>query len=208
MTGLKLEEIDHIVMGMKVAERALPRMVWIVQSLKPMDRTKVQAALKAARGPDSLRWAGPQTLILAAGPKDLEAVPAEPGAGIGHLPAPLQAFLLERLGKVAQAWVVGSAADWKKTALFFLLKDLPAEEQQVLANVHTLGVWLQCEQGLVLNGAAQCADEPAAQALNKYLDRWHKDNFKHFQQETWVTAQARGSVQAMEQTFAGHGKAK
>src|SRR5262249_20700652 len=46
-TGLSLEEMDHLVLGLRVEEHILPRVTLVVQTRRPMDTKKVVAALKA-----------------------------------------------------------------------------------------------------------------------------------------------------------------
>jgi hypothetical protein len=185
-TGLSLDEIDHAVLGLDVANQVIPHLVLVVQTRHRYDPEKVQRELKASRSPepgkklfrfhvgrppvDAVLWfAAERTLIVALTPEDMERVPATPEPGIAHLAAPLQEMLKTRLGPGDQAWAVGHAADWEKTTVKLPLAALRKDDRQTLEKVRTFGTWLQFDEGLTLNGAFRCADDPAAQALEKYL---------------------------------------
>jgi hypothetical protein len=185
-SGLRLEEIDHVVLGLNITNRLLPRVILVVQTRQPYDPEKVRAALKArasAEGGkplyrfqlegqrlDAVLWlAGERTLIFGREAEDLQDVPATPRTGIEHLSRPLQTMLRERLGRVAPVWVVGHAEDWDRTAARLLLASRPKEVRRTLESVKSFGVWLQFGQGLTLNGACHCADEKAARSLETYL---------------------------------------
>ena len=194
-TGLSLGEIDHAVLGLDVANQVIPHLVLVVQTRHRYDPEKVQRALRATRSPepgkqlfrfhverppvDAVLWfAAERTLVVALTQEDLERVPETPAPGIGHLTPPLQDMLKTRLGPGDQVWAVGHAADWEKTTAKLLSGALRRRDRQVLEDVRTFGAWLQFDEGLRLNGAFHCADEPAAEALEKYLARPEGDERK------------------------------
>jgi hypothetical protein len=185
-TGLSLDEIDHAVLGLDVANQVIPHLVLVVQTRHRCDPEKVQQALRATRSPEPdrnlyrfhvekppveavLRFAAERTLIVALNSEDMERVPVTPEPGIAHLAAPLREMLTKRLGPGDPVWAVGHAADWEKTTAKLLLGTLRKEDRQALEKVRTFGAWLQFDEGLRLNGAFHCADDPSAQALEKYL---------------------------------------
>jgi hypothetical protein len=185
-TGLSLDEIDHAVLGLDVANQAIPHLVLVVQTRHRYDPEKVQRALRATRSPEAgknlfrfhverppvnpvLRFAAERTLIVTLFPEDMERVPATPEPGIAHLELPLQEVLKTRLAPGDQVWAVGHAADWEKTTAKLLLAAMRKEDRQVLEKVPTFAAWLQFSEDLRLNGAFHCTDDAAAQALAKYL---------------------------------------
>ncbi len=185
-TGLRLREVDHIVLGLNITNRLLPKVVLVVQTRQPYDPEKVRAALKARASPepgkplyrfqlegqrlDAVVWfAGERTLIVGREAEDLQDVPATPRAGIAHLSVPLQTMLRERLGRVAPVWAVGHSDDWDKTAARLLLASRPKEARRTLESVRSFGVWLELGQGITLGGAFHCADEKAARSLESHL---------------------------------------
>jgi hypothetical protein len=185
-TGLSLDEIDHAVLGLDVANELIPHMVLVVQTRHRYDPEKVQRALRAARSPEPgkklfrfhvdtppveavLRFAAERTLIVALNSEDMERVPETPEPGLAHLAPPLQEMLQKRLGPGDQAWAVGHAADWEKTTAKLPLSAVRKDDRQVLEKVRTFAAWLQFGEGLSPNGAFHCTDEPAALALEKYL---------------------------------------
>ncbi|HJT77447.1 MAG TPA: hypothetical protein VJ739_09625 [Gemmataceae bacterium] len=185
-TGLRLQEVDHVVLGLNATSRVVPRLVLVVETRQSYDPEKVRTALRASRRPepgrplyrfrlerpplDAVLWfAGERTLIVGLSPEDLQAVPEKPRAGIDHLSAPLQTILRERLGHVAPFWVVGHADDWNKTGAKLLLASRPKDARRALESVRTFGVWLQFGQGVTLNGSFGSADEAAARSLETYL---------------------------------------
>jgi hypothetical protein len=183
-TGLSLDDIDHVVLGLSIKGRLIPRMVLVVQTRWRYDAEKVRAALKASRSPEPGRplyrfqkppleavlwFAGERTLLVGLSPDDLREVPDVPRPGVDHLAAPLQAMLKERMGSGGQAWVIGHADDWDKTSAKLPLAGMSKEGQQALENVRTFGAWLQFGEGLTLNESFRCRDARSAEELERYL---------------------------------------
>jgi hypothetical protein len=201
-TGLKPEEIDHVVVGVKVADRLVPRLTLVVQTTRPLDQEKVRTALRTNRLPEFVRFATNRTLLLALTAKDLDQVPQAPAAGIDHLSLPLQDLLRHRLGREAPVWLVGFAEHWDKTVVGPLfVTSLPRKEREALTGVQAFGLWLQFDQQVTLNGAAECTDDSGAERLNQYLDRWDKEGLKHVHDKTWVSLQAKTSAEALRQAL-------
>jgi hypothetical protein len=186
-TGLPLEDLDHVVLGLKVGGAAIPPpMILVAQTRRRYDPTKIRDALKATRITDAgktlfrfhvdrpplepvLWFAGERTLLVALTAEHLAEVPAAPDPGASHLGAPLQDVLRQRLGPGTQAWAAGHAKDWDQTTARLLLALLHKEDRQVLEKMRTFATGLQFGQGLTLTGAFHCADAPAAKALTERL---------------------------------------
>jgi hypothetical protein len=187
-TGLALDDLDHVVLGLKVAGGDFPpRTVLVAHTRRRYDDRKVVEALKATRlqsaGRELYRFrlerpplqpvlwfAGERTLVVALTPEQLAEVPEKPQPGIEPFAAPLQEMLKARLGTGVQAWAVGHADDWERTtaklALTSLLRD---PDRRVLDGVRTFGLALRFDDGLTLTGSCHCADGSAARALAERL---------------------------------------
>jgi hypothetical protein len=186
-TGLRWDELDHVVLGLRVDNRLVPRLTLVAQTSRPYDAEKVRNALKAKRLPDPgkrtlwgfrleqpalqgvLWFAGERTLIVGLSAKDLEGIPPTPMVGPDHLSEELRGLLKERVGRVAQAWVVGHAEEWSKTVAGLVLNTLAKPDREALAKVQSFGAWVQVDEAMTVNGAFRCMDEAAAQALEAYL---------------------------------------
>jgi hypothetical protein len=183
-TGVAVDDLDHVVVGLKVAGGAIPpRLVLVAQTRRRYDEDKVLTALKAKRVaetkgrrlyqfhldqrlPEAVLWpAGDHTLVVTLTAGQMAEVPDLPQPGATHQAAPLQEVLRTRLGLGAQAWVVGHADDWERTTLAFVPKD----DRAALDRVRTFGVALQFGDGLTLTGAFHGADAAAAKRLEERL---------------------------------------
>jgi hypothetical protein len=244
LTGLQLRDIDHAVLGLNVENRLIPRLTLVVQTRRRYNADTIRAALKASRSPEPgerqlfrfklekpsleavLWFAAERTLVVGLSEDDLKPVPAEPQPqGAGHLSRPLQEVLRERMGPSAQAWVAGHADDWDKTSVKLLLAGLRKEDRQVLGKVRTFAGWLQFGQGMSVNADFDCADDAAAEALERYLvpkdagdrkpirvlggrpetepiARELGQTLKAFRKDTWVTVQAKARADTVRQALA------
>lgn len=189
-TGLKLNEIDHAVLGLTVDNRVLPPVVLVVETRRPYDPAAVLGTLKANRTTelgtktlhhftpavgtkisfDTVLWfASPTTVVVGLSKNDLEKVPDRPATEASQLPAPLRGVIKDRLAQ-ADAWLAGHVEKWEAVSLllgFLLDKD----SIQTLGRVRTFGFGLQFGDGVRLGGAVRCVDEEATLALEK---RWNR----------------------------------
>lgn len=195
-TGFDPEDVDHVVVGLKINGRRLPRWTLVVRTNRPIDLATVQEVVRNHRPPEAFRSPTSKVLVMAATPRELDAVPQEPDLGLGRLAAPLRGVIQERLGKTSQVWAVAHAGDWGNTAAGPLLPGLPQEERKVIAGIRTVGVWLEVGQEVTVNAAAECADDAGAGALDRFLERWQKDGVKHVTDANWVSAQFRTTPEA------------
>jgi hypothetical protein len=213
-TGLKAEDVDHLVLGVKADDDLLPRTVLVVRTVHPYNADAVRTALQAERLPDAggktlykckprdgglapVLWcADERTLVFGLIAKHLETVPDKPAVGLERLPAEVRALLENRLQSAGPAWVVGYAADWRKTAAaaFFTEKD-----SDFLAHVHGFAVQLHAEQPTTLLASVQCDNADAAQALEKRVlaaKPAPDADWKAAREGPWLTLQLRGDPTA------------
>ncbi len=190
VTGLDLEDIDHVVLGVAVRKADGPDLTppthLVVRARRPFNPSQVRAAFKARPGrkarapgggertvypatvrglPVTLWLPDDHTLVLGLF-GNLEEVPEQPSEGIDHLHAEVRQLLEGRLVAGMTVWAVGHADDWKKTWLPVLLrtfKDVP-----VLARVEQLksfALGIVPDRPLRLHGSFRCADEATAKKI-------------------------------------------
>lgn len=211
-TGLKAEEIDHLVLGVKADEGIPPPAVLVVRTVRPYDAEAVRATLgaepapavggktlyKCKTGDGGLRpflWcADERTLVFSLFEKPLEAVPDEPSAGLERLPADVRMLLEERLDSAGPAWVVGHAADWRKTAVALLLGGLAEKDADLVGHVRDFALQWQAERPAKLLASIRCDDADAARALETRLmtAKPADADWKAAREGPWLTLQLRG----------------
>jgi hypothetical protein len=192
-TGLELGELDHVVLGLKTDERLLPRVTLVVHTRAPYLPERVLAALRAGRRAerngktvyrfplerppiDAALWLADQyALVIGLTPEDLDDVPLTPVAELERLPPELHRFLTERLSAGTQAWAIGHAERWEKTAGQLLLAALKKDWRQALLGVQTFGLQARLGQELALRGTFHCVDLPASQALEQQFTQQFSD---------------------------------
>ena len=221
-TGLKPEEVDHLVLGVKADEGIPPRSVLVVRTVRPYDADAVRTALQAESvgvrdgktlykckprdgGLRPILWcADERTLVFGLLEKHLEAVPNQPAAGLERLPAEVRTLLEERLDSAGPAWVVGYAADWRKTAAALLLGGLTEKDADLLGGVHGIALQLQAERPAKLLASVRCEDDAAAQALEtRLLTAKPADaDWKTARDGPWLTVQVRGEPTGCSRTSA------
>ncbi len=188
-TGLPRDVIADLALGLRVDERPVPRLILVVQTLKPYE---VSDYLKRLRGPRPLErqqkhlyqfdipeedmhpvvWpAGERTLVFGLSPEDLDDVPLTPRSGVSHLPVPLQRFPGDVSAPQAQVWLMGHADHWEQTGVWPRLASWLRKDESVAGAVETWGLWLHFEKTITVGAAARCRNEAAAQSLDAYLRR-------------------------------------
>jgi hypothetical protein len=191
-TGLRLDDIDHAALGLKLDADMLTRFVLVVRARRPIDEQHVRDALKTtakqevdgrpvypfvletgldlvARIGVSAWFADDRTLVIA---KNFSRIPLTPRTGIDHLRPALRQVLKERMGSSVQAWVAAHMDSWEGLN-FFLRQRLANEldrDTDTFKKVRTLALWLTVGNGVTLRGAFDCDNEDAAKALQAYLE--------------------------------------
>jgi hypothetical protein len=194
-TGLKLEEIDHAVLGLRVEDRLFPRITLIVQTRKPYQAGAIRQTLKAERslergkrtlyrfhinqsGIEAVLWCANEcTLVFTIFPEDLDVVPTEPVPGVERLSPELQNLLGQQMHEGTQLWIAGAAKDWIKALSpqpfpgmpRLATLDLARSERDLLTHLRAFGAWLQIDQDVVWNLAAEGTDSAALPFLDEYL---------------------------------------
>jgi hypothetical protein len=188
-TGLKISEIDHVVIGLKLESRLIPAILLVVQARQPVDQTKIRDTLKAERSIElgkkkawqyNLRisskvslegvlwFASPNTLVVSLSKLDMEKLPDQPTTLAKQLPTALQDTIKERIEPGAHAWLAGHIESWDAvTPLLSLVMDKPNLE--TLTSLRTFGFGVRLDSGIHLAGRVQGVDDAATAALQT---RW------------------------------------
>ena len=129
---------------------------------------------------------------------------ARPGAGIAHLSASLQTILRERLNVPVAVWAVAASEQWDKTVVTQLLANLPERDRDILLSVRTHGIWLELNEDVVVNAAAECGNAATAAQLGAYLEVWAKPLFERVRtvaDGVWVAGQAHTTAASLQQAL-------
>jgi hypothetical protein len=186
-TGLRRDDIQTAVLGLHVGSDFIPRLTIIVQTQVPYDEKTLPASLKEAerieRGPRTLYrvplrrlglsatlwYASDSILVACLSPKDFDSVPETPASGMAQFPAPLQAYIAERIAPSAQAWIIGHAEHWDDTIAFLTLSGLTPGYPDLFGDLRTWGITLQFDREVKISGACEMKSERAARALAAYV---------------------------------------
>jgi hypothetical protein len=189
--GLRLDDIDHAALGLKLDDELLTRFVLVVRARRPVEQQSVRDALKTEGKREvgsrqvypfvlktglslpptvsaSAWFADEYTLVIA---KEFDRIPLAPKAGLDHLRPALRQVIKERMGPSAQVWAAAHAESWDGLNFFlrtglenYLEKDAPTFKK-----VRTAAVWLTADDGVTLRAAFDCADEDGAKVLAAYF---------------------------------------
>ena len=189
-TGLKAEQIDHLVVGLSSAA-GQPRLVLVLRTRSPYPPEALAKALTPAKVERSqarliyrfsagafaeglVFQAAEDTLIMSLGflgarVDDLQAIPTKPRQGSDGLPLAIQKTLAERVNPASLLWLVASMKDLPWLADLGNLGILPEKARATLAQLNAFGAGIRFQGGVALDGALQGKDEKAARALAALL---------------------------------------
>jgi hypothetical protein len=203
-TGLALEDIDHLAIGVRFEEIALPHVTAVVRGRRPIDLERVRAHLKAGRPLESKKrvlyrypfggsgleavfyQADEWTLIYGLSREDVEGCPQTPAVNQVQFPVVLRSAIGE-FTEGTQAWAVGDASDWQKSLSWLPIPEL----HEALARFHAFTTSLRFEKDAVWNLRVECRNERAASEFARLLS----DYFKAGSENSW-RSQAAGSLKA------------
>jgi hypothetical protein len=212
-TGLALEDLDHVVLGVKADDQLLPLGVLVVRTRQPYDRAEVCKALdarerprggktlysfKPASAPDWLTlfmWcADERTILIGYRLEHFASLPDKPVPGAEALAEPVRAVVEKRMSPGGPLWGAVHTTDWTQGVLNILvgalgIKDRDAER---LARTRTLALWVQAEPQLTVRGVCAAPDEESARLLEeRYLVPWQKKGrgLTFARDKQWLTVQ-------------------
>jgi hypothetical protein len=217
-TGLKLEDIDHLVMGMKVDETLPPKLHMVVRSKAAFDFDQLRSRLKGERVDNVakkaiFRYSAPgrslplamycpddHTAVIAMLPSQLESVAAEPVPELEQFSPELREVVQKRGGPMGPLWVAGHVENWMKSPAKRVLEKLKKEDVARLSQVQSFGIFVQLERGVSVQGAFRCKDDLSAKALEDFfrLPRRGSDPaLKTALEGPWLTVQMQTDVAAV-----------
>jgi hypothetical protein len=221
-TGVEVEQLDHIVLGVRTDDVELPQVVAVARTWRKIDRRTVRASLQAdereeAAGPrkgqvlyrfqmstppvrPTLWFADDYTMVFDL-LGQLESVPLEPRDGLDHLPAVRDA-LKTRVDAGSLIWAVATVADWEKTtnAKWFQVVGtfgglLGKERLDRLRSVHVLALGAQLEPEAKVQVDVRCQDPKALRvALLGPEDAALPKGVTAFVEDDWLTVQWKGNL--------------
>jgi hypothetical protein len=218
-SGLKLDEMDHAVLGLSLDENLLVNFTLVVRTRRPIDQDRVLKALKAQPRRDldgrpvypflmhtgvsffpdlqAHAWfADASTLVVAKRFDDggRHVIPLAPPAKPDHLQPALRQLIEQRMGLTTRAWAAGHLPAWDDLSPLVRLLLIKPENEPV-KKLKTFGIWVTTDaEGATMRGAFDCADEDGAGALKAYLAPGNRKGIKN-----WLLAPDAGP---MERAFA------
>jgi hypothetical protein len=188
--GLKLEELDYVLVGVKTQDRIIPRVTLAVVTRRPYDPDKLRTALKVGRRSErggrtiyrftpsdtslegSVWFAGDRALVLGLIPEDFAEIPL-PGDPSADMLAPELVDLIHRLKEGTPVWLVGLARDWERFlspsgnvgTLPILPPGLSKESRVAFAKIREFAVWLELSKDVELRFAVDFAQPEAARQI-------------------------------------------
>jgi hypothetical protein len=220
-TGLKLADLDHVVLGVKIEDPFPPRSYLVARTRHPYDLDKIRKVLKAQRLGGGRRtlysfepqgmplplvlWcASERTLVVGLLADHLKALPDTPHEGLEQLPEEVRTILKERVGPVGPLWAAGHADHWERTAAGALLERLKQEDRVRLRSIQTFAIWMQLDQSVTVTGVFHCHDHEAAHALDDFLQTRRRGAtlaLKSVQDDAWLTVQLRTDLAAVRRAL-------
>jgi predicted Zn finger-like uncharacterized protein len=201
-TGLKPEQIEHLVLGVHTAQ---PGAVLVVRTRQPYNlsalaKVGVRTKKESFRGKPVYRFPiGPvsegllfqparDTLVLSVGLlqaklSDLQAIPQKPSQGADGLPQAIRGCLADRLDRASLLWAAASLPDLPGLEDLVNLAGvvLPEEARILLLNLKTFAAGIRLQKDVTLGAALQGKDEAAARALAALVEKHRPpgvDSFK------------------------------
>jgi hypothetical protein len=203
-TGLNFDDIDHLVIALRVGDQLPPPLLITVQTRRPYDPQQLRDRLQADRRTDPagkslyrfkvdkslvdpVLWCpNHYTVVVGLKAEDLAAVPnrpaeslppEEPAGGLRRLPPAVQELIRDwPVG--TPVWVAGHVEQWEAIRLLLAFFKTPPDQVEALVSLRTLGLSLRFEPGLRLDVQLSGADETAARKLDDFLARRQPDEIE------------------------------
>jgi hypothetical protein len=197
--GLRLEDIDHVVLGLQVNPNDFPHPFLVVQTRQVYSRDRLRVALQSAKPAGSKEqklfytfspreglkgfrfscWCvSERTFIITLdSPRDMAGLSATPNRRRDRIAPALQELFRNQLGVGTQVWLAGHSHDWKSLidppdflgVSLSLFPKLPLHEREALETAQTFGAWLQFDGRIRGTLKVDCGSPEAAAAFNDYL---------------------------------------
>jgi hypothetical protein len=215
--GLRLEDLDHLVVGLVMDQSLLPRLTMVLRTRNDFEPEELRVRLKGERvasadGRVIFRFSPPgrklpfymycpdrRTAAIALVAEQLEAVPAQPVAGLAQLPRELQELLRTRSEPTSPLWVAGHVDNWSKSPARLVVTK--KEDMERLTSLQTFGIWAEFERAVTVKGALRCKDAAAAKALDDSLRaprRAANPSLKTVLDGPWLTLQVQVDLASIQ----------
>jgi hypothetical protein len=221
-TGLERANIEYVLLGLKIEDQLMPRTTVIARSLAPFDVEALRQKLHgvpSAEDPNRFHFnvvgtkleaearaiPAERLLIVGLTRADLEAVPAQPHAGLDALNPRLGALLRTRLDRSARLWAVGQVSDWGRTPVIWWLNQQPESDRKALETIRGFAAGVLVQDPLVVRAEIETEDRDTAHAVASYLERLRGDAATQLTipppRDGWVSVQARMKARAVQEAF-------
>jgi hypothetical protein len=192
-TGIKVDDLDYVLFGVKIQDRVLPRMTLVVETRRDYDQAKLKSALKVGRRSErdgrtlfrfrpsdasleaTVWFAGERTLVFGLIPEDFADVPITPSAP-GHALAPALTGSLQPMADTTRLWLVGEARNWGRllTGLSGEPLPLPAlnlgeETRQLITKARQFAFWATVDDSVKVRFAIRVEDAKAARRIERLI---------------------------------------
>jgi len=190
-TGLKLENIDHIVIGLADEPSIFPPpVICVARTREPYGASGLRASLKA-RGTE--KWHGKtldkfqienvpaflwcpddRTIVMSLRSKDIRLERIAPAAGetyASNFEPVMQKYFQDDLSEGTPAWIVGSTETLAATFGAMPFLQIPTDLRKCLKDVQAFAGWMQLDGKAAWHATIDCTDPEAADSLSGYLDR-------------------------------------
>ena len=191
LTGLPWDQIDHVVLGVRIEDRLLPRFTLVVRSRQKFDQDLLVKSLKAQRKDHGKRtlYSFPlegfgidgtfldagrfHTLVISRAPEDFDPVPLTPSPGIASdsMQTCNKSFV-SRCPAGIVLWLAAATRNGEQVlaplAQFGVIATHDVED---IAALRRLGIWLRAEGKVEAAADAELSDDRSASRFKAYLAR-------------------------------------
>jgi hypothetical protein len=183
------DQVDHVILGVRVEDQLLPRFTLVIQSLRTIPQESVLSSLKGQRkehgkrtvytfplesvGIDGTLWiADDHTLVITRAPADLDAAPLKLAPGIDRFNSDLQEVFRDSLPAGVLFWLAAATRHGDQVlAPLVQIGALAQADAATLAPLQKLGLWFRVDNKLVMEANADLSNEQAASKFKAYLAR-------------------------------------
>jgi hypothetical protein len=224
-TGLRPEDLDHLVVGARVDESIPPHLWVIARTKEPYDAKRLRDHLQAQRVagtgdrvvyrftapetslPLNLSCPDDRTIVVSLLADDLRVVPKSPSEDLSQLNPGLRTMIRERREVGSPLWVAVQVDSWPRVLGRPLFQGMKKEDLARLQGVRALGGWLQPrgEDCVRVKAVFRCKDAAAAAALDEFFHSPQRDanpSLKAAREGEWLTLQVDTDLAGLQKALA------
>jgi hypothetical protein len=217
-TGLRLEDLDHLVLGLRMDQSLPPWFFVVARSRAPFDPESLRGRLHGERVANAankgiFRYSAPakvplvmycpddRNAVVSLAAEYLESIPEQPVGDLAQLPEELQKLLRTRSEPASPLWVAGHVDNWLKSPARLFLESAKKEYVDRLTAIQTFGIWLELAGGARIKGSIRCKDADAARGLDEYFlapRRAANPSLKTVVDGPWLNLQAKADLASVQ----------